>query len=64
MMDAKLRKAIEAALDAGDAMFNALWENPDELNWGEVLAFVKAQHKAIKAARRALAKANQDKSRG
>ena len=39
-------------------------DNPEQMAWGEVLAFAKQQHKAIKAARRALAKANQDESRG
>ena len=62
MMDAKLRKAIEAALDAGDAMFN---ENREPtMNVGQQWEFFAQQHKAIEAARRALAKANQDKSRG
>ena len=54
MIDAKLRKAIEAALDAGDAMFDE-WENPT-MCVGDAYLFAKEQHKAIKAARRALAK--------
>ena len=54
MIDAKLRKAIEAALDAGDAMFDE-WENPT-MCVGDAYLFAKDQHKAIKAARRALAK--------
>ena len=60
MMDAKLRKAIEAGLDAGDAMFKE-WETPT-MNILDAYSFAKQQHKAIKAARRALA--NQDESRG
>ena len=64
MMDAKLRKAIEAALDAGDAIVTQVCDNPEQMAWGDVLAFAKQQHKAIKAGRRALAKANQDESRG
>ena len=61
MMDAKLRKAIEAALDAGDAVDAAVY---GDSTWGETLPLIERQHKAIKAARRELAKANQDKSRG
>lgn len=57
MMEAKLRKAIEAALDAGDAIVTQVCDNPQQMAWGDVLVFVKRQHKAIKAARRALAKA-------
>ena len=60
MMDAKLRKAIEAALDAGDAMFNEIGD--PTMNILDQWAFIQKQHKAIKAARRELA--NQDESRG
>ena len=62
MMDAKLRKKIEAAIDAGDAIVTQVCDNPEQMAWGKVLAFVQQQHKAIKAARRAMA--NQDESRG
>ena len=53
-MDPKLRKAILAALDAGDAMFN---ENREPtMNVGQQWAFVQEQHKAVKSARRAMEK--------
>ena len=55
-MDPKLRKAITAGLDAADAIYTAIYENPDGLCWGDVLAFAHQQHKAVKAARRAMEK--------
>lgn len=53
-MTPKLRKAIEAALDAADEIVREI-ENPT-MNLRDNWEFVKGQYKAIKAARRALEK--------
>ena len=53
-MDPKLRKAILAALDAGDAIASEVLD--PQRNWGDAQAFVQEQHKAVKAARRAMEK--------
>lgn len=53
-MDPKLRKVILAALDAGDAIASEVLD--PQRNWGDAQAFVQDQHKAVKAARRAMEK--------
>lgn len=53
-MDDKTRQKVVAALDAAEAIFNEI-ENPT-MNLGEQHQFAKEKMKAVRAARKAIAK--------